>query len=61
MFGGALFPISFFVEELGNPTLNAMSDLLAVAAFCGAMGVAILKYRLYDIDRIINRTWCTGC
>jgi hypothetical protein len=56
MVGGALFPISFFVEELGNPTLNAISDLLAIAAFCGALGVAILKYRLYDIDRIINRT-----
>ena len=43
MFGGALFPISFFVEELGNPTLNAILDLLAIAAFCGALGVAILQ------------------
>jgi hypothetical protein len=60
VFGAALFPISFFVEELGNPTLNAISDLLAVAAFCGAIGVAILKYRLYDIDRLINRTLVYG-
>jgi hypothetical protein len=60
MFGGALFPISFFVEELGNPILNAISDLVAIAAFCGALGVAILKYRLYDIDRIINRTLVYG-
>jgi hypothetical protein len=60
VFGGALFPISFFIEELGNPTLNAVADLLAIAAFCGAIGVAILKYRLYDIDRIINRTLVYG-
>jgi hypothetical protein len=60
MLGGALFPISFFIEDLGNPILNAVADLLAITAFCGAIGVAILKYRLYDIDRIINRTLVYG-
>jgi hypothetical protein len=58
--GGAPFPITFFVEALGNSALNVLSDPVAIAAFCGAIGVAVLKYRLYDIDRIINRTLVYG-
>jgi hypothetical protein len=34
---------------------------LTVAFIPIAAGIAVLRYRLYDIDRLINRTWSTAC
>ena len=60
------FAISFLFGSLTGDWEGAFSDLfflVGVAGFAGipvAAAIAILKYRLYDIDRVINRTLVYG-
>lgn len=58
--GAATMPVAFFIGDLNEQRLEPVVVPFALVAVAVAIGIAILRHRLYDIDRLISRTLAWG-
>jgi hypothetical protein len=64
-YAAALLFVSYVISGLGDwigelALVGRLVSAIAITALPTAVGIAVLRYRLYDIDPLINRTLLSG-
>src|SRR5436309_8010270 len=55
-YGGAFLVLQFVVGPFVDLTVWQVLNPVAIVLFALALGIALVRYRLYDIDLLVNRT-----